>query len=151
MYLWTSKENTGSQNKSCPLRHCSLPSCLSPGPVVNPASPTAVQHIFSHIGGKHAFVNISFLNEKHVRKTPCEPSSVSVMRKQGHKEEASLGASQTWGFCSAEETLRKTVSLHFLQREVLWLHTELSNARGNASNSSPTFFHAPWNMRVKID
>lgn len=41
-----------------------------------PPLPTAVQHVFSYVGGKHAFMDISLLNEKHIRKTSCQPPSV---------------------------------------------------------------------------
>lgn len=43
--------------------------------------PTAVQYVFCHIGGKHAFMDVSLLNKKHVRKTPCQPSSVPATGK----------------------------------------------------------------------
>lgn len=66
--------------------HAHHPSLPLPFTTVFPSLPTAVQYIFSHMGGKHAFMDISLLNKKHVRKTACKPSAVPAMRKSFSRE-----------------------------------------------------------------
>lgn len=79
-------EKLGFIKEVASSRHAHQPSLPVPFTTVFPSLPTAVQYIFSHMGGKHAFMDISLLNKKHVRKTAGKPSSVPAMRKSFSRE-----------------------------------------------------------------
>ena len=51
-----------------------------------PPLPTAVEHVFRYVGGKHAFMDVPLLNEKNIRKTSCQPASVPATRKEFSRE-----------------------------------------------------------------